>query len=549
MYAKVRKPNIQVLLHKVVTRTSATGNVSATTGSGAPNSFSSSSVASSAALAGPTSQSDSPSNIYDLTSWLGEGSVVHVQKSVRASAGAFSIDFVDQLQANLQDTLYALIEPMDMFEIRFAGDAYKYAGAGGQKLPIMMRGFVTDVERDQEMGADGKPHRMIRVTGHDYQKILQIIQIFNMPGTPDVANLISSLPLFSKYGSDLNVQKTTDFVQAVFDLIVNPYIVNMQQAGATSGAALAAVATDIQVPDALVSVQLGAFQAGTVQQLLEECLDIGAFNEFFIEDRDAGAWGPAGPYAVYRPSPVLGAVSRAPLQPIQVSVTTGVSTDSELSPTANVVSITTDPIISITQKRSDDGVANYFWVDAPRFNMNYDPLTTRYATYATQQGAVPYYLTGYQNVNPALYGLRKMEVATQQGSSLETNSGNGTPAGQDRFSNQTSFLSWIDDRRNLLIAINQDNVVLENGSLHMEGNERVRAGVYVKVRYGATPSNPAGNIQSLYYAHSVTHVYEPFGNYLTSVEYDRGTNFVDRITQASGGVSPYYSEMIPWSNS
>lgn len=549
MYAKVRKPNIKVLLHKVVTRTSATGNQSATTGSGAPVSYSSASSSSSTSLAGAPSQSDSPSNIIDLTTWLGEGSVVRVQKSVRGDGGAFAIAFVDQLMNNLEDTLYALIEPMDMIEIRFAGDAYRYAGTSGQQLPIMMRGFVSEVGRDQVMGADGKPHRGVVVSGHDYHKLLQLIQIFNMPCTPDVANLISSFPLFSKYGPELNVQTSTAFVQAVFDLIVNPYITRMQAAGATSGAALLAVATDIQVPDALVSTQVGSFNNGNVQELLQEYLDIGPFNEFFIEDRDAGAWGPAGPYAVFRPAPVLSASSRAALQPIQASVTTGVSTDSKLSPTANCVSMSTDPIISINARRSDAGVANFFWVDAPRFNMNYGDLPMQYANYATQQGGQPYYITNYQNVNPLLYGLRKMETATHMGGATETNSGNGTPAGSDRFANQGAFIDWINNRRNLLIAINQDNVVLEHGSMHLEGNERIRAGSYLMVRYGSTPSNPTGNIQSLYYGHTVTHVYEPFGNYLTEVEFDRGTNFVDRISQKQGGVSPYLSDMISWSNS
>jgi hypothetical protein len=543
MYAKVRNPNIQILLHKVVTRTSAAGNVSATTGSGAPSGFSSSSTTQGTQVTG------AKNNVFDITHRLGEGSVVRVQKSVRGEGGAFSISFVDSIVPSTGDTLYTLIEPMDMIEIRFAADSYKYAASDGQQLPIMMRGFVGPIERTQSMGSDGKPRRTVTVSGHDYHKILQMIQIFNMPCTPDVANLISSFPLFSKYGQDLNVQKSTAFMQAVFDLIVNPYIAGMQAAGATSGVALAEVATDIQVPDALVSVQLGAFNSGTVQELLGQYLDIGPFNEFFIEDRDAGAWGPAGPYAVYRPAPLLGAVSRAPLQPIQASVTTGVSTDSQLSPTANCVSITTDSVISVSQRRSDERVANYFWVDAPRFNMNYQDLTKMYAAYATQQGAVPYYLTNYQNVNPALYGLRKMEVNTQQGGSTETNNGNGQPADSTRWSNQTAFVGWIDDRRNLLIALNEDNVVLEDGALHLAGNEKIRAGVYVKVRYGATPNNPDGDIQSLYYGHTVTHVYEPFGNYFTEVEYDRGTNFVDRITQASGGVSPYYSEMVSWSNS
>jgi len=42
----------------------------------------------------------------------------------------------------------------------------------------------------------------------------------------------------------------------------------------------------------------------------------------------------------------------------------------------------------------------------------------------------------------------------------------------------------------------------------------------------------------------VTHVYEPFGNYFTEVDYDRGTNFIDRITATQSNGSPYFSEML-----
>jgi hypothetical protein len=434
MQVKIRKPNIKVFLHKVVTRTSAAGNVSSGTGSGAPMGFSTNSAAPST-LSAPLSQSDSTANIVDVTRWLGEGSVVRVQKSVRGDGGAFSIDFVDELMNGLTDTLSAHIEPMDMFEIRFAGDAYKYTGAQGQQLPIMMRGFVSKVSRSQTMSADGKPRRTVHVMGHDYHKILQILQIFNMPCTPEAANLISSFPMFSKYGPAMSVLKSTEFVLTVFSQIVNKYISGMQAAGATSGAALHEIACDIQVPDALMSVQLGAFNGGNVQELLQEYLDLGPFNEFFIEDRDAGAWGPAGPYAVYRPPPALSAANRQMLQPIQNSVTTGVDPASSLSPWANVVQIDLSSITSITSDRSDANVANFYWVDAPRFNMNYGPLTMEYATYAAQQGAVPFYLTGYQNVNPLLYGLRKVEAHTQQGDPTETDSGNGTVAGAQRYAN------------------------------------------------------------------------------------------------------------------
>ncbi|MFL9998271.1 hypothetical protein PQR34_43810 [Paraburkholderia sediminicola] len=524
MKVKVRNPKIQVILHKVVTRTSPEGSApqaQSSTGSGAPQGFSSQQY----------SQVDSPSNIIDVTNWLGDGSRVRVQKSVRDGAGAFAIDFVDQLIAPLNDTLYALIEPSDLFEIRFAGDAFKYAGAAGQQLPIMMRGFVSKITRSQGMGADGKPRRTISVIGHDYGKILQLIQIFNMPNTPEVANVISSFPLFAKYGPDLNVQNSTDFVNQVFDLIVNPYIQGLQAAGATAGAALDSVTTDIQVPPALVSVQLGAFNGGTLEAMLKEYLDTNPFNEFFIEDREAG------PFVVYRPAPMMDAISRDMIQDIATSPTTGVDPASALAPNANCVAIESDSIISISANRSDEKVANYFWVDAPRFNLNYDDLTRSYAAYAAQHGEAPFYLADYGNVNPSLYGLRKLEVTTQQGGVDETNSGNGQPAGEAMFDNMQSFLGWIDDRRNTLIAMNEDNVVLEDGDMHLRGDERIKAGCYVKVNYG-------NQLQSLYYAHSVSHTFEPFGSYFTEVEYERGTNFVDRTVQSQGGANLYYSEML-----
>ncbi|WP_211610195.1 hypothetical protein [Paraburkholderia haematera] len=516
--------------------------VNRTTAAGAAPTTPTNSAASSIGPAAPSAQ---PSNIYDLTPWLGEGSTIRVQKSTREPAGAFSISFADKLDGGLKDSLYTLIEPMDLIEIRFAGDAYQYTSAG--QLPIMMRGFVSAPKRRQSMGSDGKPHRTVEVVGHDYGKILQLIQIFNLPTTPDAADLISSFPLFSKYGDALNVQDSTAFLLAVFNQIVNKYISTMQASQSTSAAPLLEIATDIQTPSALVSVQLGAFNNGTVQQLIQEYLDIGPFNEFFIEDRDAGAWGPAGPYAVYRPMPFLDAIARTPLQPIQDSVTTAVDPSGQLAPTANIVSITSDSIVSIEAERSDANVANYYWVEAPRFNMNYDDVSKMMANFSALQGSSPYYVTDHGNINPQLYGIRKLEVATQQGGSAETNSGNGTAAGATRFANQQSFLDWITARRNTLILLNRDNVVLEHGSMHLKGDERIRAGVYVKVRYGATPNNPQGSIQSLYYAHSVTHVYEVYGSYFVEVEFDRGTNFVDRITQAQGGVPAYYADKVSWS--
>ena len=113
MQVKQRRPGIQVLLHKVVGRSSVNGQ----SGNSAP-------VAGRYAL--PTNNG-TVANIIDITPWLGEGSVVRTQRSVREGTGGFSITMLDRYDAAVQDTLYTMIEPLDIVEIRFAGDAYKYA--------------------------------------------------------------------------------------------------------------------------------------------------------------------------------------------------------------------------------------------------------------------------------------------------------------------------------------------------------------------------------------------------------------------------------------
>jgi hypothetical protein len=368
---------------------------------------------------------------------------------------------------------------------------------------------------------------------HDYGKILQLIQLFNLPYLPsDVANAITQFPLFAKFGNVSNIMLSGDFINQMIDKVVNPFIVNLQNAGATSGSSLDTIQVDIQTQDALMTVQLGEISGGNVDDLLRRYLDVGTFNELFIEDRDAGAWGSAGPYLVYRPVPYVDAMNN--YQAIQDIGTPSsfVSATSPLYPVANCETIRTDSVISLTATRNDDKVGNLFLVDAPRFTQNY---TDQNVALWANMGAI--FSENYENVNPQIYGIRKLEVQTEMGSPDETDSGNGSPNGKPRFDNQDSFVGWIQGRTTVLQAINKDNVVYENGEMRLRGNEKIKAGSYIQVDYG-------NGLQSLYYAHSVTHVFEPFGNFFTEVEYDRGTNFVDRLTASKSNTSPYLAEMM-----
>ncbi|WP_188965468.1 hypothetical protein [Neoroseomonas lacus] len=57
------------------------------------------------------------------------------------------------------DTISAMVEPMDMVEIRAAREPHLYAG---KPLPLIMRGWVSTITRDESIAQDGTPQRLSR---------------------------------------------------------------------------------------------------------------------------------------------------------------------------------------------------------------------------------------------------------------------------------------------------------------------------------------------------------------------------------------------------
>lgn len=449
----------------------------------------------------------------DLAPYLGDDCVVRTAKSIRQAAGTFVIEITDQIKLDAQDSLYGLIEPMDVVEIRMTGNAYKFS-----RIPIMMRGFVSQVRRVQSMGGDGKPQRKVIITGHDYGKIWQILQIFYMPNIPTTANLITSFPFFAQYGVTFNIQLMATFVSEVIDKVLNPYILNMGDiSGQADTSPLLQLAQDIQVTAGKISPYgIGAFE-GSIYGLLSQFADINGWNELFIEDREDA------PYVVYRPNPFMTADSKGFIPSLGVNL--------QLAPA--IIDIDLTDVVAYDVQRSDDHVANYYWVDAPRFTLSYTDTIRAFAYFGDPNS---FYVQDYGNVDPRLYGTRKMSTETSQGGNQETDNGNGSPAGESRDENQENFLGWMSERRQQLIDQNKDNVVFEDGAMRLKGNEKIRAGTYIRLTHG--------NMRSYYYVVAVTHDYRPFGEYMTNVQVERGTGFIDRSQRGSGANSPYWGEIV-----
>lgn len=488
---KVYSPQCSVLLHKIVDRKAVAGSV-------------------------PVSArfANSQRTTIDLTPFLSEQGGIHTSKSVSAPAGGFSLTLVDKpfVKDGGFESIYALTEPMDMIEIRMAREPHLYRGG---KLPIVMRGFISQVTRSEAMAPDGRPSRQVIIAGQDWGKIWQIIQLRYYTNYAVGERYVSGFPLFEKYGVGFETGMTVaDFLQQVVDKIINPFIADLIPDRADMPRSLTA---EISAPAASVSVSGTQRQEGSLYDLLHLFLDIGAFNELFIEDRDAGV------ACVYRPNPFKDIALASTVEP------GGPYIQPQEKPPVHVTVYGSD-VVSMSLSRSDEGVANWFWVRSPRFELLHDGVLK---LYALQGDLKKVSIADYPNASVKPYGLRVMEASTEQGLDSVRTSGSQKEAENQKESE--GYATWVNSRLDVLRTQNKDNIVFEHGAMTLKGNADIRAGCYLRLERGSMTSE--------FYVTNVVHQFVPFGAFTTTVNVERGTSFAERVKRGSGRESPYLSEM------
>jgi len=451
----------------------------------------------------------------DLTPFLGDGSAVRTSKSVREPAGGFTITIPDKANktGTTLESVYGLVEPMDVVEIRMSHHPVAVP-------PVIMRGFVSDIRRTQTMGAQGRPQRSIVVSGHDYGKIWQMLQILFLPQMLSGQGLLTNFKLFELFGVGFeNAMPAGDFIQQMIEKVVNKHLREMMPEKSPNPTE---ITPDILVKHGTVSVNMDGQDGRTVYDIMKFHGDVGIWNELYVEDRQDGVYG------VYRPTPALHVVAPEGSSSRLIQ---------EDAPEPVYVEILDHEIISLGVSRSDANVANFYWVRGPKFNLTTDVYRMQFGL-----GADTVSLKDYPNAAEKYYGPRAMYADTQQGGDATLNHGSGQDAESDQR-RKVEIGDWIDQRRKAMVDMNKDNVILERGSarikggaMRADGTEPMKPGDYARVRQGQFTAD--------YYVPAIEHEFLPYQGFFSTLHLERGEGFVERVRLGGGRQSPWLVEQM-----
>lgn len=448
--------------------------------------------------AGKSARYQGPQKTIDLAPWLTDDASVSISRQINAPAGTFQITLSDRavLHAGTMDSLYGVVEPMDMVEIRMARKPSDYPVG---VLPLVFRGIVSTIGRDETIGQDGRPRRTIAIGGHDWGKFFNMIQTRWYKGNPLNEDWLSSWRMQAINNIQFQITTAAETVESLINNVANKFIRKMP------GSDMPEFTVDVSMTDPADKVFPQGFQTlpgGTLWTYLQTFGDLGPFYEMFIEDEEAA------PKLVYRKPPFLTIL----MEPVYLA-------------RPEIILIDPVNITRISVSRSDSDVANWWWIDHQRLSMIQGQMATWYEMSASDSN--PFLDT--PNTDRLLYGNRPMEVVSHHGFMHQS-------AKEEQVNQETlDMIAYSRAKRLKLQAANKDNVIFESGQLTMAGNEAVKVGRSLVFDRGGHTAT--------YYVQGVSHTFQPFRSFTTTVNFVRGTGFAVRTTDEIGTKHPYLSEI------
>lgn len=435
---------------------------------------------------------------FDLAPFLNENSSVTFTRSINASAGSFQITVGDRgvLFGGVIDSLYGIAEPMDVIEIRMARRPYEYS-----RPPLVFVGVISNIQRDESMGSDGKPQRSVIISGQDWGKFLQVIQDKYIKGNPLGLNWLTSIVMEDHHGIKFSVLPAGEVMKQLVEKVANPFLARF------SSPAIKPFLIDVSGADPNDKVMPQGYQSmpmGTLWEFMKKYGDLGPFYELFIDDTEDG------PKLIYR-KPPFNTIDGAPIY----------------GTVSDFVVIDPRHVTRISVSRSDADVANWCWIEHPRIAL-WTELDLRLSTYGSNLENV---MLTNPNSDMSLYGIRTLELQSQHGAMIEQG------AQQSKIvSDLNNFLGYFTKKTKNLKLANQDNVAFESGTMVIQGNEKVKPGTTVQIARGDAIVN--------YYIQSVTQTFNPFKSFTTTAHFVRGRGFIERSTaDGFGSSNPYLQEI------
>lgn len=434
----------------------------------------------------------------DLTPLLGDGGSISTTKTLSGDvAGAFSITFGDQCDQAVQDSVYAIVEPMDLIEIRASRNPHLFSGGD---LPLIMRGFVSVVARSEAMN-NGGPSRSVSISGHDAGKMWKIHQVWQEQATITEKPVLTAFGLHALLGLDVAVVDIERFMDDFMIRVVNQRVADLE---AYSGQLIKYFIAEMSVTEGrLIPSVVDALGSGPYWSIVSAVADT-PWNELFVRDEEDG------PHFVFRPAPYYDIGGKLIM---------------EGAKDPGTVTISDATITELSLSRADANVANFYWTQPGTSSLDTNAFVV--AGSLITGNALDFQ---HGNNRPELYGARKMEVT----SVLIPDTSDGLTASlpsADRPAENNKRIEWYQHRAQQLQAMNRDNVVFESGSAQVMGQEDFAIGKYLRIS--------RGSMESQAYMTAVTHQFQPFGPWVSTLTLERGTGFLERNKETG---SPYYLE-------
>ncbi len=440
-----------------------------------------------------------PQEAIDLTQYMTENDTIHTTKALASPEGGMVITIADQLSTELQDTIYALVEPMDMIEIRATRYPQDFSG---DPLPLIMRAYVSTIDRIESIGDDGAPQRQVVIRGNDSGKLWMINQVLYEFQQSSGKSFLDPFAMQAAVGIDGAPQPVGDYMQKLTDYM-NTKTKALAAYGKQVVPAFKLVST---VKDGQAWVQAITKADGPLWGYVEAFVDR-PWNEAFILDNETQ------PTLYFRP---------APYKDLNGKFILPGAAD------PGTVDIAAVELISINMRRSDARVANFFWVPPGSATLE----SGGFLTAAALANALPVD-ADYGNNSPTLYGERMMRTETSLIPSDVTLPPTMLPP-EMRAAAKGEYVAWNILRGAQLKAMNRDNSVLEEGTLTVNGVETLQIGKYARVT--------RGSVVSTSYITVVAHTIAPFHSWVSNLTVERGMGFYDRDKSDN---FPFFAEGRP----